>query len=396
VTTPPPGPPRRSWAPEGGAEAAAALRLLARQPWLLAGRDDEAITAVRENMTAIEGTLARLGWSLAAERDTIRLRKSPPPRRSGWESQAPPPLACTWFFLLVAAAEAMPPAAPLGKLVAEAKSAAAEAGIPVTGDIAERRAVITALRLLDDRGVIEQVDGDVHGYLHDDDPPVLVAVRHARLLHVIANPGAADPAADPAGWLRQAEAEPDPARRMRRRLVDDTAVHAADLDDAEADWLSRRARDDGAPLAAAFGLHLERRSEGAALVVPDDAFRYPRELGPGAFPAPGTVPHAALLLCGRAQSAGTPVPGLPGWRELTAEAVLGCVAGLAAGHEQWSADLRADPPRLAGEVQALLGGLGLLRVTEGDPPAWRFSPVTARWAAVPEPPPAARSRHGRR
>lgn len=392
MTAPAP-PPRRSWAPEGGAEAAAALRLLARQPWLLAGRDDDAITAVRENMPAIKGTLARLGWNLADERDTIRLRKSPPPRRSGWETQAPPPLACTWFFLLVAAAEAMPPAAPLGKLVAEAKTAAAEAGIPVTGDIAERRAVIAALRLLDDRGVIEQVDGDVHGYLHDDDPPVLVAVRHARLLHVIANPGAADPAADPAGWLRQAEAEPDPARRMRRRLIDDTAVYAADLDDVEADWLSRRARDDGGPLAAAFGLHLERRSEGAALVVPDDAFRYLRELGPGAFPAPGTVPHAALLLCDHAQAAGIPVPGMPGWLELPAGVVLGCLAEQAAGRDQWSADLRADPPRLAAEVQALLVGLGLLRVTAGDPPAWRLSPVVARWAALP--PPAARSRHDR-
>jgi uncharacterized protein (TIGR02678 family) len=375
---------RKAWSPEGGAETAEMLRLLARQPWLLAGRDDDAMTKIRQNLPSITSALGRLGWPLVIERDLIRLRKTPPARRTAWETLGPSPAACTWFFLLVAAAEAMPPAVALGRLVAAAKSAAAEAEVVVTGDISERRGIVQALKLLDDRGVVEQVDGDPQGYLHDDEPPVLLAIHHTRLLHVIANPGASDVSADPAGWLRQVEAEPDTGRRMRRRLVDDTVVYTGDLDEAEAAWLSRRVRgDDGEQLAKAFGLHLERRSEGAAFVVPSDAFRYDRDLGPTPFPSAGTVPHAALLLCGLAHDSGVPDPGGPGWLGVTAADVHAHLTALArrfgSGRGGWRADLANNPAQLAEEVRALLSGLDLIRVTDTDGATWWFSPATARW-----------------
>jgi uncharacterized protein (TIGR02678 family) len=383
-------PQRRAWSPEGGSETAEMLRLLARQPWLLTGRDDDAIAKVRQNQPDITSALGRLGWPLAVERDFIRLGKSPPVRCGAWTALAPSPLTCTWFFLLVAASEAMPPAVALGKLVAAAKTAAAEADITVTGDISERRAIVQALRLLDDRGVVEQVDGDTQGYLHEDEPPVLLAIHHTRLLHVIANPGASDVAADPAAWLRQVESEPDPARRMRRRLVDDTVVHASDLDEAEADWLSRRVRgDDGEQLAKAFGLHLERRSEGAAFVVPSDAFRYDRELGPTPFPAAGTVPHAALLLCGHAQVSGASAVDRTGWLglpEADIHAYLAMLAGqFGAGRGGWRTELAQNPKQLAAEVRVLLTGLDLVRAADDNASTWWFSPVTARWV-VPDPP----------
>lgn len=389
--------PRRAWSPEGGAETAEMLRLLARQPWLLSGRDDDVMATVRQNLTDIISALGRLSWALVVERDLIRLRKSPPARRGAWTALAPSPLACTWFFLLVAAAEAMPPAVALGKLVSAAKTAAAEAGVTVTGDIRERRAIVQALKLLDARGVVEQVDGDTQGYLYDDEPPVLLVVHHTRLLHVIANPGASDVAADPAGWLRQVEAEPDPARRMRRRLVDDTVVYTIDLDDAEADWLSRRVRgDDGEQLAKAFGLHLERRSEGAAFVVPSDAFRYDRELGPSPFPSAGTVPHAALLLCGHAQDSGIPAEDRPGWLGMAAADVQARLAELAAqfgaGRGGWRTDLAGNPAQLTAEVQALLTGLDLVRLADDDASTWWFSPATARWARSPSRQPENRTR----
>jgi uncharacterized protein (TIGR02678 family) len=381
---------RKAWSPEGGAETAEMLRLLSHQPWLLAGRDDDAMAKVRQNLTDISSALGRLGWPLVVERDLIRLRKSPPVRRRAWEALAPSPLACTWFFLLVAAAEAMPPAVALGKLVAAAKVAAAEADVTATGDISERRAIIQALKLLDDRGVVEQVDGDTQGYLYNDEPPVLLAIHHTRLLHVIANPGVSDVATDPADWLRQVEAEPDPGRRMRRRLVDDTVIHTADLDDAEADWLSRRVRgDDGEQLAKAFGLHLERRSEGAAFVVPSDAFRYDRELGPTPFPSAGTVPHAALLLCAHAQASGVSAEDRPGWLGMAAVEVRAHLTVLAdqfgAGRGGWRTDLVDNPPQLAADVQALLAGLDLVRIAEDDASTCWFSPATARWATPSRP-----------
>jgi uncharacterized protein (TIGR02678 family) len=388
--------PRRAWSPEGGVEAAEMLRLLALQPWLIAGRDDAAMAKVRQNLPEITSALSRLGWALVVERDLIRLRKSPPVRRDAWAAMAPSRLACTWFFLLVAAAEAMPPAVALGKLVAAAKTAAAEAGVTVTGNITERRAIVQALKLLDDRGVVEQVDGDAQSFMRDDEPPVLLAVHHTRLLHVIANFGAADVAADPRGWLRQVEAEPDTGRRMRRRLVDDTLVHTADLDETEADWMRRRVRgDDGEQLAKAFGLHLERRSEGAAFVVPDDAFRYDRELGPVPFPSTGTVPHAALLLCGCAQASGIADEDRPGWLGMAKTEVQAHLAEFAhqfgGGRGGWRTDLVESPAELLAQVQTLLTRLDLVRVAADDGFAWWFSPASARWSAAA----SSRQRHGR-
>jgi uncharacterized protein (TIGR02678 family) len=386
---------RKHWAPEAGAETAAVLRLLAARPWLVVGRDDESIAAVRRNLPAAREALSRLGWVLVVGRDFIRLRKSPPVRRAAWAANGFTPAQASWFFLLVAGAETVAPRVGLAQLVTAARAAAAEAGLPVQNDISERRAIVRALRMLDERGVIQQIDGEVEGFVNDETVPVLMAVHHPRLAHVIANYGTADPGTDPVGWLEQVEREADPARRMRRRLVDDTLVHSIDLDEAEADWLSRRVRgDDGGPLAAAFGLHLERRTEGASFVVPEEAFRHLNELGPTPFPAPGTVPHAALLLCERAAIrgfVGSVAQGLgPGWRGLRDFEVVEQLGALASelpdGRGGWRRELVEDPKRLAEDVRALLGSLDLVRVRRGsDEPSemWWFSPATARWASPP-------------
>lgn len=389
-----PGSGRKRWLPEASAETAAALRLLAVKPWLVNGRDDEGIAAVRRNFSAIREALARLGWGLAAERGFVRLRKSPPVRREAWAAHGPTPLQASWFFLLVAAAESVAPRVALAHLVSAARAAAAEVGLAVTHDITERRAMVRALKMLDERGVVMQVDGDVEGFVADENVPVLLAVHHSRLGHVIANFAPGDPAADPVTWLELIEREPDPARRMRRRLVDDAVVHVADLDEAEADWLSRRVRgDDGGPLATAFGLQLERRTEGAAFVVPDGAFRYLHELGDTPFPAPGTVPHAALLLCEYAAFAGVIGSSeqgyAAGWRGLSEQRVREHLSALVAEHVGgrggWRRELVEDPQHLADDIRALLTALDLLRVrpVEGDIRMWWFSPATGRWSSPP-------------
>jgi hypothetical protein len=178
---------------------------------------------------------------------------------------------------------------------------------------------------------------------------------------------------------------------MRRRLIDDTAVYACDLDPEEADWLSRRVRsDDGQPLADTFGLHLERRAEGAAFVVPDGAFRSRAELGDCPFPAGGTVAHASLLLCDLAAAEGAVDPGRPGWRGLDGRQVVDHLAVLAGRYSDrgWSAEHVDNLPGLASAVAALLAGVHLLRV---DPAGtWWFSPASGRWGSPPEPRPAAR------
>lgn len=383
---------RRRWLPETSAEVASALRRLALQPWLIAGRDDAEIGAVRRNLGAIRETLTRVGWVLVVDRDFIRLRKSAPVRRATWADEAPSPIQASWFFLLVAGAESVPPRVALAQLATAARAAAAVAGLPVTHDIVERRAIVRALRMLDARGVVMQIDGDVDGFIENESAPVLLAVHHARLAHVIAHYGSADPVSQPLQWLEQVEREPDAARRMRRRLIDDTVVHASDLDSAEADWLSRRVRsDDGGPLAHAFGLHVERRTEGAAFVVPDSAFRYLHELGTTPFPAPGTVPHAALLLSEHANTIGT--LGSPtanadaGWRGLPESSVLEYINRMCAervgGQGGWRRELTEDPQQLTSEIYRLLSSLDLVRSQPdaNGTQSWWFSPATGRWSA---------------
>lgn len=375
---------RKAWQPEAAQEVAEMLRLLMVRPWLVAGRDDDAIATVRIHAEAVREALARLGWVLVVERDLVRLRKSPPARREAHASAGPNPRTCQWFFLLVAAAESMGRRVALGTLVTAARAGAAEAGVAVTGDIGERRAVVAALKMLSQRGVVEELDGDVDGYIGDDDPPVLLAVHHTRLLHVIANYSPDhDPATDPEGWLGAVEREADVARRMRRRLVDDTVVHVCDLDDAETDWLSRRLRDDGRRVADAFGLHVERRSEGAAFVVSAFDANPPWRLGPLPFPASGTVAHAALLVCNWATGEGDEEPVTAGWRRVTDKELVAKLEELAAaqraGSGGWSRELASDPGgRLRADVIAFLEGLDLVRASGDD---WLFSPATARWPA---------------
>lgn len=382
--------PRRSraWSPDANIEASEVARSLMVRPWLLAGRDDTAIAKVKRNASYLSGLFARLGWKLSIEAKTVRLHKSPPPRPEAWAGEGPPPATCSWFFLLLAAAESLPTKVALSDLVTAARHAAAEAGLATTGLLPERRAIVNALKLADDRGLIERLDGEVEEYLHRDDAPVLLQVHHNRLLLAVANPGTGDPATNPAAWLTTASREPDPARRMRRRLVEDTWVHTNDLDEAETQWLSRRLRsDDGGPLATAFGLSIERRAEGAAFVVPDEAYRYPYELGPRPFPAPGTVGHATILLVDTAAQEGGVEPDRPGWRTIPGPTVLthltAWAQAIGTGSGGWAAEDANDPAGLASKIAALLISLGLARLDAPDPTTatWSFAPITGRWQA---------------
>lgn len=411
-----PRPRRRAWAPDAHEEVALALRRLSVRPWAIAGRDDELLAIARRHSSALQEVFARLGWVLVIERDLVRLRKTPPVRR-GWNDHLPAG-APMWFFLLVAAAESLPQRCHLATLVNAARAAAPEAGIVTTGLMPERLAIVAALHMLDYRGVIVHLEGDVDGFLRSDDAQVLLAVHHNRLLHVIANAGGPELATDPQRWLERVSTEADVPRRMRRRLIDDTLVHSADLDEAEGRWLSARVRgDDGGPLAAAFGLELERRAEGAAFVIPDGVANKPWERGEFAFPTHGTVAHASLKLVEHFLSLPPAPPGTgpgPGWRGLASADVRAWLertcAAQSSGKGGWSAEYIESPDRLGTEIRRLLTGLGVLRCgphasspeatvpsfTTPDttsPPGpvreattWWLSPAAARWRLQPEAP----------
>jgi hypothetical protein len=119
-----------------------------------------------------------------------------------------------------------------------------------------------------------------------------------------------------------------------------------------------------------------------------------QELGESPFPAPGTVPHAALLLCDQAASSGVSGslehgPGL-GWRGLSESKVRQHLEALASersdGRGGWRRELVENPQHLADDIKALLTGLDLLRVySSSDECMWWFSPAMGRWSLPPEP-----------
>ena len=133
------------------------------------------------NYPALRDLFGRLGWPLYADRDLVRLFKTPPARLGAFAAGGPGPQTLQWFFLLVAGAETLGRKVSLGALVGAARTAAADAGVASSGSQPERRAIVGAIRMLTQRGVIVEVDGDVEDYLHDEDPQVLIEVHHAAL-----------------------------------------------------------------------------------------------------------------------------------------------------------------------------------------------------------------------
>ncbi|MFJ3214182.1 DUF2398 family protein [Streptomyces flaveolus] len=374
---------------------AALVRLLRVQTWLIGGRDDELIDTVHRHVVAVRASLEEVGCVLTVEADLVRVHVPVEPVALMPGGDAPEGV---WFWLAAAVLECLPPRVPLGQVVAGARSAAAEVGIPVTQSPPELRALVTGLRMLCDRGVLSELEGrvdDLMGGAHD--PPVLLRVHHARLLHLLPRSvpldeegqWAIDPGQDPGGWLGSLLRPGDEAVRVCSMLADRAVVHVCDLDDAERQWFSTRLAHEGARVAETLGLHLEHRLEGASLVVPEE-IGDARVLGPFRFPhrqqgGSGTVRHATLLLIdylnGEGERGGTAAPG-EGWCGAAASSVIRRLGELAVRHTGWRGEYRQRPEHLAGQIRTLLEEADLLRVATGYEDWWWLSPAAARWTVV--------------
>ena len=125
-------------------------------------------------------------------------------------------------------------------------------------------------------------------------------------------------------------------------------------------------------------------------MVPDEAFRFPSELGPLTFPGTGTAAHAAYLIIEWAQDNADEGAGPgPGWHRASDVGVGAKLTELAdaatVGAGGWRAELVDDPTGLLRDaVVGLLTGLDLVRLdpSTGD---WLFAPVTARWRSTAGP-----------
>ncbi|MDA8147704.1 MAG: TIGR02678 family protein [Actinomycetota bacterium] len=365
--------------PQAAQERRVAARHLLTHPLTCQEHDPDVFRLIRRHETELDRWFTqRLGYRLQLGSDTARLYKA------GFVPQGRPlrtasgralhRLEYVLLTLAIASTVAGPAVISLRDLVDLIRSSAAEAEIPLTGDGTERRALVTALRWMIGQGLMSELHAGVDAYATDEAADAVLKVRPDRIA-LLALPVLAQ-SADGADLLDRADRRDATRQSLRARLVEDPVVYRADVSEAEWTELRRRLGEEERYLDEMFGLVLEARAEGVAVVDPAGS------LSDRPFPAGGTVGHAALLLVGALR------PDGDGERWWGIPEVTEVMEALAAGHARyWAADLVAAPDRLTRLVLDLLVALRLAEHRSGGPGRTgdveevRLLPAAARFVA---------------
>jgi Protein of unknown function (DUF2398) len=184
----------------------------------------------------------------------------------------------------------------LSQLVRDVRGVAAEAGITVSEELVELRALSSALRHLVGLGVLEETEGTVASVAHGRPGEALITINLELLGLVMTRAGLTGPP-EPGNQLQgRPAALADDGILARRRLVEDPVVLYCELPARQADYLREHQRQEGFWLDRYFGLQAEARSEGVAVVDPDGY------LTDVPFPAGSTIARMALLVLAPATS----------------------------------------------------------------------------------------------
>jgi hypothetical protein len=258
----------------------------------------------------------------------------------------------------------------LSQLVADVRGAAAGAGITVSEELIELRALSSALRHLVDLGVLEETEGSVASVAYGQSGEALITISLDLLGLVMARTritGVREPGGPSPGGQAVGRAD---GVLARRRLVENPVVLYSDLPAREAEYLRVNQQLEGFWLERYFGLQAEARAEGIAVVDPDG---YLTDL---AFPAGSTVARMALLaLPALIEEA---VPEEEGWRQVTAVHVQDACEGLRGRYPTaWAKEEAANMERLASKVTDLFVQVGLARRV--DDTTLLLSPAAVRW-----------------
>ena len=317
------------------ADVVRCARVLLRRPLLRAGGPEAELLPLvyRHRATLTELFAGVLGYRLVVERRFARLYKAGPGPDPTRGEPALGPRGYAYLALAMAALTTAGRQTLLSRLVTDIRAAAGQAGIEVTDDLAELRALAGALRHLVALGVLTETEGTV---VEDE---ALLTIDASLLGQLVTGPvGTAGSATE----LVTLAARPGPRgveHTLRRRLVENPVTHYADLTAEEEAWLRRRARSEARLLERCFGLATESRLEGIAVTDPED---YLTDI---AFPGQSTVARIALLalpeLLGDAE----------GWSAATTGRVTEvCQELVDAYPAAWSKQVVASMPRLVDEV----------------------------------------------
>ncbi|HEX3780885.1 MAG TPA: TIGR02678 family protein [Pseudonocardiaceae bacterium] len=358
-------------------------RVLLRRPLLrAAGPDGDLLPLVYRHRMALADLFAHtLGYRLVVQRQFARLYKSMPAGDLPRGESTLSPRGYTYLALTIAALTGVGRQVLLSRLVADVRSAGVEAGITITDDLADRRAIAAALRHLLTLGVLHETEGSVAGLLGETTSEALITIDTDLLGQLLVGPLAE---AKDGAELIELAARPGPRgteHAVRRRLVEDPVVLYADLPPEQADWLRRRARRESGLLESCFGLITETRAEGIAITDPED---YLTDL---VFPGASTVSRLALLalpeLLADAETGARPDGRVP----IEPEALRAVCARLVEDYPAaWSKQATEDLTDLTRAVLDLLGAMGLAVLTAEN--GWLLSPAAHRWLPEPDERPA--------
>jgi uncharacterized protein (TIGR02678 family) len=358
------------------ADVVRCARVLLRRPLLrTGGQEGELLPLVyRHRGTLSELFAGVLGYRLVVERRFARLYKAGPGADPTRGEPTLTPRGYAYLALCLASLTGIGQQTLLSRLVTDIRSAAAQAGIEVSDDLGELRAIASALRHLVALGVLTETEGTVGGVAGEAGSEALLTIDTTLLGQLVAGPlGVATTPTE----LVALAARPGPRgmeHALRRRLVENPVTHYADLADAEAAWLRRRARQESRLIERCFGLVTEVRREGIAVTDPEDY------LTDVSFPGQSTVARVALLALPDLLSDGEQRDG---WVAVPPERVTTvCDELVDAYPAAWSKLMVASIPKLVDDVLHLLLSLGLARVAEDG--AWLLSPAAHRWAPRPD------------
>jgi uncharacterized protein (TIGR02678 family) len=293
-------PERPAPAPDVGAEAEvrAAARALLRHPLLCAGTgSDDELRLVRRHRNELERLFADgLGYRLVVEPGLARLFKTglgrdhtrPLRRRTG---TAFAPRGYALLALALAALTRTRSQLMVDELVAQIRSAAADAGIDVDLDsVMDRRALHGALLALCDIGVLTERDGDLEHWAEQQTMSLLDVHRDRLAVLVAARIGGCEGAEDVIAVSAVPSAVGGARVAVRRRLAERPALSHGELTDEQAEWWRRNRNREKEWFRTRLGLDLELRHEGAVAIDRDG------ELSDVDFPGGGSAKHFALLL----------------------------------------------------------------------------------------------------
>ncbi|MDA8316736.1 MAG: TIGR02678 family protein [Actinomycetota bacterium] len=354
--------------PQAAVERRAAARHLLLHPLTCKEHDPDTFRLIRRHEAVLGHWFAqRLGYRLQVTADTARLSKATyvPERRPLRTSTGRPlhQLELVTLVLVLGATIAGPPVVSLRDLVDLVRSVAAEAEVSLPADATGRRAFVTSLRWMIDQGLASELHARVDAYVEDEDADAVLQLVPDRIAML---PLPAMSAFGDAEELCARPARQDALRQwLRSRLVEDPVLYRDDLTEDEWGELRRRIGEEERYLEEMFGLLLEVRSEGVAAIDPAGS------LSGRAFPAGGTVGHAALLLIEALRGASPCGPATAPLHEQwwTLEEIAAQLQPLCVAHAtRWANDLVQSPDRLARAVVDLLLDVRLAEERGGGPP----------------------------